>query len=325
MIDERIQQYFHEELSATEKLRILREIEADNSLKEEFIKYQNLHALINLSPEAGSRAEGEKGYRRFISRLNKGLFIKKTLRIAKYAAAIALLILSTYWVSTRYLSTTEPLVAENNTLYVPAGQRARVTLQDGTDVWLNAQSTMVYPSHFTGNERRVSISGEAYFDVAKDAHKPFIVSTSGVELKVLGTKFNVYCYPQSEVMQTSLIEGSVQVSKTGQPNSSLILKPNQQVTIKGNEMLVSTIKYPDLFLWKEGIYSFNDERLEDIMKKLELYYDVKILIKNEALKDIRYTCKFRQRDGINDIMEIICRIHRFRVFNDKEKNTITIS
>ncbi|NDV80694.1 FecR family protein [Bacteroides sp. 51] len=323
-MNERIQQYFQGTLNSTERLELLKEIEMDDSLKEQFIQFQNLYALMHISPQAENRLEGEKGYSRFINRRKKHLWSKRMKSVMKYAAVIALAIFSTYWI-TDYLSVQEPLLAETNTLYVPAGQRAQITLQDGTTVWLNAQSTMTYPSHFMGDERRVSISGEAYFNVARNERNPFIVSASDIEMKVLGTEFNVYCYPDAEVIQTSLISGSVKVSKLNQPHSGVILKPNEQITIKGNQMQVNTIKQQDAFLWKEGIYSFEDERLEQIMKKLELYYDVTIVIKNESLKNRKYTCKFRQRDSIDEILEIICRIHRFKVVRDREKNIITIS
>lgn len=323
-MDERIQQYFQGTLNSTQRLALLQEVEMDDSLKEQFIQFQNLYALMHISPQAGNRLEGEKGYSRFINRKKQQLWKKQMKSVMKYAAVITLAIFSTYFV-TDNLFLQDPLVAETNTLYVPAGQRAQITLQDGTTVWLNAQSTMVYPSHFMGDERRVTISGEAYFDVARNEHKPFIVSASDVEMKVLGTEFNVYCYPDAEAIQASLISGSIKVSKSNQPNSGIILNPNEQITITGDQMHVSTIKQQDAFLWKEGIYSFDDERLEQIMKKLELYYDVTIIIKNESLKNRRYSCKFRQRDSIDEILEIICSIHRFKVVRDREKNIITIS
>ena len=95
--------------------------------------------------------------------------------------------------------------------YVPAGQRVKLTLQDGTEVWLNSQTKLTYPALFSGKERRVTVDGEAFFDVAKNPEKPFIVSSQGVEMKVLGTKFNVHSYPGKETIQTlSLIHISAE-------------------------------------------------------------------------------------------------------------------
>ena len=99
-----------------------------------------------------------------------------------------------------------------NTLYTPAGQRAQLILQDGTEVWLNAKSKLIYPARFTGEKRQVEVEGEAFFKVAKDPSRPFIVSTHDVDMKVLGTQFNVYSYPETGYVQTSLLEGSVCVS-----------------------------------------------------------------------------------------------------------------
>ena len=210
---------------------------------------------------------------------------------------------------------------KRQTLYVPAGQRACISLQDGTVVWLNAQSTLTYPSHFYGKERTVSIIGEAFFEVAKDKNRPFIVAAQDAKIQVLGTKFNVYSYPDSKQIRTSLIEGAVQVFYK---SKQVILRPNEESIAQDGKLTVSNIKNPDMLLWRNGIYSFNNERLADIVNKLELYYDVTINIANPKLKDINYTCKFRQRDGIEKILHTIQKIHHFKIEIDKENNVITL-
>lgn len=321
-MDKRVEQYFRDELNPVERLAFLREVEADASLKKEFIEYQNMHALMNLSAYAENTEESKNGYMRFLWIKRRKQARKLIVTSMKYAAVLICIVMSTYWVSTRYMNPNE-LIAEANTLYVPAGQRARITLQDGTMVWLNAQSTLTYPSHFTGKDRRVTLTGEGYFDVAKNTEKPFIVSVSQVDMTVLGTKFNVYSYPDAGYTQTSLLEGSLLVSAIGS-GAQVVLKPEEQVTVHEGRMILDKIKHPDAFLWKEGIYSFDDEPLGNIAKKLELYYDVKIVIKTPKLADIRYTCKFRQRDGIDEILQLIGKIHKFNISKDKEKNIITL-
>ncbi|MDR3218000.1 MAG: FecR domain-containing protein [Dysgonamonadaceae bacterium] len=323
-MDERIQQYFQKELNPAERLAFLREVESNASLKKDFIAYQNLDAMMHLFTPVSNEDENKSAYVRFVRKRKKRRVLRFAVSSMKYVATVLIVVISTYWTVERYM-VPHDRTAATNTLYVPVGQRARITLQDGTTVWLNAQSTLTYPSHFGGKERRVSLIGEGYFDVVHNEKKPFIVSASQVEMMVLGTKFNVYSYPEAGYTQTSLIEGAVRVSLSESPDTGIVLNPNEQVLVQEGQMTLETIKYPEIFLWKEGIYSFNDERLENIVKKLELYYDVKIIIKTPELADLKYTCKFRQRDGIDEILRIIRRIHKFNFEKDKEKNTITLS
>ena len=185
-----------------------------------------------------------------------------------------------------------------NKLHVPAGQRIKLTLQDGTTVWLNSHTTLTYPAIFDKKERRVAIDGEAFFIVAQDKHKPFIVSSQGIETKVLGTQFNICSYRKNNDVRTSLIEGSLQIYFTGKENESIILSPNEQISINNGTIKLDKIYHHDYFLWKEGIYSFKDELLVDILNKLQLYYDVRIIIRNPSINQEKYTGKFRQRDSI---------------------------
>jgi ferric-dicitrate binding protein FerR (iron transport regulator) len=171
----------------------------------------------------------------------------------------------------------------------------------------------------------VTVSGEAYFDVAKNTRKPFIVSTQNLEMKVLGTQFNVYSYPGAEYIKTDLVEGSLMFYSKESPNASVTLKPYEQIVVKEGKMTVRKIHNSDYFLWKEGIYTFENERLLDIIEKLQLYYDVKIIVKDPEIFNVRYTGKFRQRDGIDEILRIIQKIQKFNVQKDTENNVITIT
>lgn len=175
-------------------------LENDSQLKAEFIRLQNLSAVSKLSSHPSDNKEGEKNYKKFTVRVKQKARRTLATNILKYAAIAVVLVASTVW-ATLFLQDRD-VDSTLNTLYVPAGQRARITLQDGTEVWLNAQSTLTYPSHFSKKNREVNIVGEAFFDVAKDK-KPFIVSTQDIELQVLGTQFNVYAYPDADYIQTT--------------------------------------------------------------------------------------------------------------------------
>ena len=271
-MDERILKYFQNGLEANERLLLLREIEKNEELKKQFAEYQNMQALLNLSSHTEDKEEGKTGYQHFLKRIRSKKMHIWLVKTMKYAAAILILIISTYQLSVWHMShqLQDDLQAQTNTLYVPAGQRACITLQDGTIVWLNAQSTLIYPSHFYGKERIVSITGEAFFEVSKDKEKPFIVTAQDAKIRVLGTKFNVYSYPDTKQIKTSLIEGAVQVFYK---SKQVILRPNEESIAQDGKLTVSNIKNPDMLLWRNGIYSFNNERLVEIVRKLELYYD----------------------------------------------------
>lgn len=322
-MDERILKYFQNGLEANERLLLLREIEKNEELKKQFAEYQNIQALLNLSSHIEDKEEGKNGYQHFLKRIRSKKMHIWLVKTMKYAAAILILIISTYQLSVWHMShqLQDDLLSQTNTLYVPAGQRACITLQDGTIVWLNAQSTLIYPSHFYGKERIVSITGEAFFEVSKDKEKPFIVTAQDAKIRVLGTKFNVYSYPDTKQIKTSLIEGAVQVFYK---SKQVILRPNEESIAQDGKLTVGNIKNPDMLLWRNGIYSFNNERLVEIVRKLELYYDVTINIANPKLQDICYTCKFRQRDGIEKILYTIQKIHHFKIEINKEKNVITL-
>lgn len=326
-MDERIEKYFNEELSSTERVQFLHEVDSNETLKKQFAEYQNLYALLNLSPQIENRKIGKQKYDRFVHQKQNRILRKLWLGRISYAAAILILVVSSSLLTLWYTQNEEVAFVANemNTLYTPAGQRACLVLQDGTEVWLNAKSKLVYPAQFTGEERRVKVEGEAFFNVAKDSVKPFIVSAMDVDMKVLGTQFNVYCYPDVGYVETSLLEGSVRVFFSGKEKEGILLKPDQQVTAANGKMVVKPIRLNEHFLWRDGVYAFENEPLIDILKKLELYYDVKIVVEDTTMFNETYTGKFRQRDSLDDIFKILQQIRSFKFCKDTENNIITLS
>lgn len=303
-MERQIEKYFQEELNADERLDFLKQVESDNELKKQFIKFKNTYALLSFSDAACGKKTTRDSYTQFLCKMRAKHIRQISFYLFKYAAIITLLIIFAYQAGVNQHS---EILQENieNKLHVPAGQRIKLTLQDGTTVWLNSHTTLTYPAIFDKKERRVAIDGEAFFIVAQDKHKPFIVSSQGIETKVLGTQFNICSYRKNNDVRTSLIEGSLQIYFTGKENESIILSPNEQISIKNGTIKVDTISHHDYFLWKEGIYSFKDELLVDILNKLQLYYDVRIIIRNPSINQEKYTGKFRQRDSIDDILRIL--------------------
>ncbi len=280
--------------------------------------YQNMQALLNLIPEIENRRLSEPHYNEFVRMKQREKTRKKLLMWTGYAAAIVVLIVSSNLFTYHFLQKeplAQPLTTKVNTLYTPAGQRAYLVLQDGTEVWLNAKSKLTYPAVFTENDRRVKVEGEAFFQVSKDPSRPFIVSSLDVDIKVLGTQFNVYGYPEAGFVRTSLLEGSVYIYYPGKEKEGVTLRPNQQVTVNDRKMTVEPISFADYFLWRDGIYAFEEEPLINVLKKMEIYYDVKIIVKDPSMFTEKYTGKFRQRDSLDDVFRVLQQIRPFTVNN----------
>jgi len=170
-----------------------------------------------------------------------------------------------------------------NTLETFRGEQIQVRLPDSTIVFLNAASSLKYPSSFNGlAERSVELSGEGYFQVHKDKAHPFTVKSREQMVQVLGTTFNISSYADDPAVKTTLLEGSVML--TGQNNDTKILKPNQQAINRGSNIQVVDVEAKLVLDWKEGFFLFNQESLEQLMKRVSRWYNVEVRYENPALK-----------------------------------------
>jgi transmembrane sensor len=165
-------------------------------------------------------------------------------------------------------------VQGNNTIETPLGGQYQIHLPDGTKVWLNAASSMTYPVKFTGKKRVVEVKGEAYFEVAHNADMPFVVKTNKQEIEVLGTHFNVMAYADEAEVQTTLLEGSVQI-KT--PHNYLLLKPGQQAAVADQSAVLNlNADIESAVAWKTGKIQFTDMDIQHIMRTLARWYDFEV-------------------------------------------------
>jgi len=185
-------------------------------------------------------------------------------------------------------------------IITPSGKHLSLTLADGTRIWLNACSRVVYPPVFTGKTREIYLEGEAYLEVSHDANRPFMVKTRRMEVGVLGTSFNVSAYDEEETQSVVLVQGQVAV-KTLEQNETVTLKPNRMLALTGNKTVVNTVDVSKYISWKDGLYVFHDEPLSFILKRLSHYYGVKIEYDPEV-GIIRYTGKLDLKDDVGRVL-----------------------
>ncbi len=250
-------------------------------------------------------------------------------------AAVGLLVLglSSLWnvFSTRNINNQD---LAYNEIIVPLGEKAQIVLSDGSHVWINSASKLRYPVQFGDVSREVTLEGEAFFDVEKKHGKSFVVNTHDVKVNVLGTAFNVRCYPGDNKTQTTVVRGAVEVEELHGNKKVMILKPNEMATLAEKDpadrkasqipsFIVKKVDAGNLVSWKDQLLVFAGESFEDLAIKMERWYNVKIRIDNEELKSERFSGKFVHNETVYQVLEAIkiTTPITFRV----EKDTIIIS
>ncbi len=218
-------------------------------------------------------------------------------------------------------------------LSTPCGGEYQVTLSDGTKVWLNADSRLKYPVEFEKDQRVVELEGEGYFEVAKMSGKPFMVRTQNQEVKVLGTHFNINSYGYEEGIKTTLLEGSVMVSRSvnkGQDETlqSRMLVPGQQSFVSHNlkEITVKKVNTIETIDWKEGLFIFNDEPIQSITKRLAKWYKVKFVYNGDFSK-VRFVGNYSRDKSLNNLLKNIelTGLVRFKVVGDGRERRIMVT
>lgn len=216
--------------------------------------------------------------------------------------------------------------AAMTSIVVPAGERSRVTLPDGSVVWLNACTTLKYPANLNrARIRNVYIDGQARFDVSHDARHPFIVHTYVADIKVLGTSFDVGAYPEDKAFETSLFDGSVSIIDPSGKGEAINLVPNQKITMLPDRFKISIIRDMDEYQWVNGIYCFKDKTFSQIITDLQRYYDKKIIYEPDPVLEVgTLTGKFRISDGFDYAMKVLQSSLKFSYISEKDTGIIQI-
>lgn len=192
-----------------------------------------------------------------------------------------------------------------NKLEVPRGGECMIKLDDGTKVWVNAETKLKYPVAFVGDRREVVLEGEAFFDVAKN-EKPFIVKTSFGDVRVLGTAFGISAYASESESYTTLVRGKVSVEREG--GEPVVILPGEQVvTSKDGKMIKQQVDVEEFVGWKDGIYVFKEKSLGEIMKTLERWYNISVDFQEKSLVDLPFTGNLKRYDDINVFFDALTR------------------
>jgi transmembrane sensor len=342
-----------------EELKELEELAKENPELSERIE-----AMEDLWKKLGRRSSGraERSFEKHLHRLDpensdseiisatptenkKGPLLKsirkKYYRIASVAAAVSILF---FWFLFRTNDQAE-IKPINNTVSTKVGDKANINLPDGSKVWLNGDSKITYVQDFQNNTREVYLSGEAFFDVAKDKTKPFIIHTRTIKLKVLGTAFNVRSYDNEKETETALVHGSVEVTITNRPDQKILLKPGEKLLVKNipvdslskTEKTKPDEETPIAVLtnmhyygddsssvetsWTKNQLVFNDEPLDKIALNLERWFNVKVTIVNESLKKEEYTGTIEEDDKLVDFLEALKLVSGFS-YSVKDREVI---
>jgi transmembrane sensor len=191
-----------------------------------------------------------------------------------------------------------------STITTPNGGQWQATLADGTKVWLNAASTIAFPTSFTGLANRiVTLHGEAYFEVAKDAAHPFIVISDHQRIEVLGTHFNINSYPDEPAIKTTLLEGKVKVSLLGSKQTTY-LAPGEQSVVTGQQLFKTKADTDEVLAWKDGYFQFDDESVNSVMRKLARWYDIDVKYEGDISAE-KLTGRVSQTNPISQVVKAL--------------------
>lgn len=272
--------------------------------------YYILYVSDRINDAAG--IDVERSLRQFKRRMHAGRRIslrRSAVRIAAAAVIAAVLLAGGF--TTVSLS---KRLAQPVTVVTQLGERSQVVLPDGTKVWLNSSSSVEYVAPFFSRQRRVKMEGEAYFEVEHDRRAPFVVSTNGLDIEVLGTRFNIRNDDNEHRVTTVLLEGAVKAYASGREQASVRLHPAQQLVFDTRTHAMRLTDCPSAersINWIDGRFCFEHDTFGEIVAELKRYYNVDIRFMDTRLRDMRFSGNFRVEDGIYHIMSVLQLTYKF--------------
>ena len=310
-----LEKYIRGSISEEEYNELQQQIQNDSDssvgdmLNECWQKDLNIHVMPRAAKERTRRQIDEK-----IKKDIRRIWFKRASTIAA-SILIPILIISTVY----FYKEMDHYKQIPNIVSVNKGQRAGITLPDGTIVHLNSESKLTYTPDFNGKLREVVLEGEAFFEVTPNKEKPFIVKTSVFDVEVLGTSFNVSVYNDENIVETALMEGKVKLTMQGCPSKPVYLTPSQKFIYSRSDRqgTISIMEGDTELAWKQGILAFNAEPLEEVFRKIERWYGVTMHYDKESLVNDNFTGQFKMI-SIQEMMNIL-RMHynlKFKIENN---------
>jgi ferric-dicitrate binding protein FerR (iron transport regulator) len=297
------------EASVEEYRELQQWIEASKENFSIFQQYKNIWDNSE-NEEKLKMIDVEKSYQNVLRRIEKKSSFSTLWKYWRNIAAILLIPLIAGNILYFEFRPKSPVVVEKpiyNEIYASFGTRSAINLPDGSSLWLNSGSKITYPEKFTGTERRVFLTGEAYFEVESNPERPFIVETSSLSVKATGTKFNVSGYESDTQTDVTLVSGKVEVKMTDGVNQNTSkLKENQHLSFIKNEG-TSTITTGDTYKyvsWKDGKLIFRDEPMSYVVKKLGQVFNVDIELRGKELQNYSYRATF-VNESLEDILKLL--------------------
>jgi ferric-dicitrate binding protein FerR (iron transport regulator) len=313
-----IEKYLLNNCSEEECEELLKWVETSEDNKRLFSEMKNTFTLIDIANSGKNDINLSENYNVVLNKINKSsrFILSSGWRIA--ASIVVTFGLTAFF---SYLIWHKPTQVVTHELSVPSGQQAQLTLGDGTKIWLNSKSKLTYPGTFEGDLREVTLEGEGYFQVSHNAQKPFIVKTSDINIKVLGTSFNVTNYSDEDNITLSLETGSVSLTKKGNDKEVAKLKPSDQIVYSRKS---SNIEFyhgdAEIYKsWLKGQFKFRNLSFLEISRRLSRNFNVNFVFKSNEMKYIKYSGSFYNYEPLDQILKIMQTNSSFKYKIDKDK------
>jgi transmembrane sensor len=295
------------------EIRQLRELSGTSViLKEKLEEYDKIIRQME-ALELMRRVDTSSAFIRLKKRLGqyqtkRGWFFYWQKAAAVLLLPIILFSIFQFLVQKKILLSESSSKPEYNEISTSSGLRSTFKLPDGTKVWLNGSTRIKYPVFFSGNERRIRLEGEAYFEVAENPDMPFIVDLGALRVQAVGTAFNCMAYPGDTLIETALTEGQIKITKASkrEKNGEYILNPGQVIAyqVNSDQLLLKEGDLDKHLAWRSGKFMFRNDPLEVVCRKLGRWFNAEIEIKDESLKSYAFTGTF-QEEGLGEIIELI--------------------
>lgn len=312
--DELIAGYLDRSLTPEQEKELSRWVATDDSHKKHYYEMTELW-LSTYDKHHTKKKKNEAVFRRFVEQA--GLQKQKNLFLWKYTQIAASLLIGVF-LGTTGLYMFNQSERQNDrvalrTIEVPLGSRSRLQLEDGTIVWLNAGSKFSCQSGFPQKNRQVILEGEGYFEVAHNEKLPFIVNAKEIDVKVLGTKFNIKAYSDEQEIAVTLSEGSVNMIDKAVPSNSVVMIPQQQAIYnkQTGKTEVRKVSTDAICQWTTGAHFFNELSFDEIAGQLEKAFDVTFIFHNQERRQLHFFGEFRSTDTLDDILMIMSSSDKF--------------